>query len=91
MPRKSMLKPTKSQVTDRLAHFEQGVNDLVKELAAGSISLEAVFPQLQSLVASAPSLEPVAKTVDPDGPDHGEADPDYPPHAQHFEANEAAP
>lgn len=64
MPRKQMLKPTKSQVSDRLAHFETGVNDLVKELTAGSISLEAVFPQLQALVGSAPSLEPVAKAAD---------------------------
>ncbi len=66
MPRKQMIKPTKSQVTDRLAHFETGVTDLIKELSAGSISLEAVFPQLQSLVASAPSLEPVVKVAKAD-------------------------
>lgn len=61
MSRKAMQKPTKSQITDRLGHFENGVLELIKELAAGSISLEHVFPQLQSLVVSAPSLEPITK------------------------------
>lgn len=61
MSRKSMQKPTKQQITDRLSHFEEGVNGLLKELTTGSISLEQVFPQLESLSSSAPSLKPVAK------------------------------
>ncbi len=55
-----MNKPSKKQLLDRLNHLEAGLNDLVSTLAAHEDT--TAMQEVQDLLATAPSLEPVVKT-----------------------------